>query len=297
MKTLDFIKRHSLLTYLALTFAISWGGMFIAVGLCGIPANEEQSAMLLVFAYIAMLAGPGVAGILLTRILDGRSGLREYGSRLLKWRVGARWYGIALLTAPLLIAAVLLVLSLISPKFVPRLFIEDDKAFLLQFSIVAGLMVGVFEELGWTGFAVPQLRLRYGVLKTGLIVGFLFAVWNFPVVFGVSSTTSAAGTLPMAIFMPAVLFTWLPTYRVFMVWVYDRTKSLVVAMLMHTSLITFWRIFTPLALTGAALVTYYLIFTAVMWIVIAALMKLATISRPVRDVLPVGIPNQKGVRS
>ena len=124
------------------------------------------------------------------------------------------------------------------------------------------------------------MRLRYGVLKTGLILGFLFAVWNFPVVFRVSSANSTAGTLPMAIFMPAVLFTWLPTYRVFMVWVYDRTESLFVAMLMHTSLITFWRIFTPLTLAGAALVTYYLIFTALLWIVIAALMKLPAISRP-----------------
>lgn len=208
--------------------------------------------------------------------------------------MGARWYVVALLTAPLLIAAVLLALSLISPEFLPRLYTTDEKAFLLQFSIVAGLMVGVFEELGWTGFAVPKMRLRYGVLKTGLIVGFMFAAWNFLVVFGVSTATATAGALPMAIFMPAVLFTWLPTYRVLMVWVYDRTESLFMAMLMHTSLIAFWRIFTPLTLTGVALVTYYLVFTAAMWIVIVAVMRLQTMSRPVRGVLPVGIPNQKG---
>jgi membrane protease YdiL (CAAX protease family) len=289
-----FIKRHPVLTYYALVFAISWGGMFIAVGFGGIPANEEQSATLLVFAYIAMLAGPPVAGILLTSLLDGRAGLRDFGSRLFRWRVGARWYVVALLTAPLLIAATLLALSLISPVFIPRLYTENDKAFLFQFSIVAGLMVGIFEELGWTGFAVPRMRLEYGVLKTGLIVGFLFAIWNFPVVFGVSSATSTAGTLPMAIFMPAVLFTWLPTYRVLMVWVYDRIKSLFVAMLMHTSLIAFWRIFTPLTLTGASLITYYLVFTAAMWIVIVAMMRLLTLSRPARSVGPVGIPSQKG---
>ena len=40
--------------------------------------------------------------------------------------------------------------------------------------IVGGLVVGFFEELGWTGFAIPTLmRLRYGVLGTGLIVGVL----------------------------------------------------------------------------------------------------------------------------
>lgn len=186
--------------------------------------------------------------------------------------------------APLLIAATLLGLSLLSPEFLPRLFTEDDKVFLFQFSIVAGLMVGIFEELGWTGFVVPRMRLHDGVFKTGLIIGFIYAAWNFLVVYWVSTATSSNGSLPMAIFMPAVLFTWLPPCRVFMVWLYDRTGSLAVVMLMHASLIAFWRIFTPLTLTGAALVTNYLVFTAAMWVVVAAVLRLQALHRPVRGV-------------
>jgi hypothetical protein len=90
-----FTQKRPALTYYALTFVISWGGMLIAVGLGGTPANEEQSAMLLVFSYIAMLAGPSLGGILLTGAIDGRVGFRELVSRLFKWRVGARWYIIA----------------------------------------------------------------------------------------------------------------------------------------------------------------------------------------------------------
>ena len=276
-----FSTKQALLIYFLLVFALSWGGMLIAVGLSGIPANPEQSAMMLVYAYVAMLAGPAVAGILLTGLLDGRSGLRDLGSRLLKWRVGVRWYAIALLTPPLLIAATLLVLSLVSPEFLPRLYTEQDKAFHFQFSIVAGLMVGIFEELGWTGFAVPRMRLHYGVLKTGLILGFIYAAWNFPVVYGVSTETSSNGSLPMALFMPAVLFTWLPAYRVFMVWGYEGTGSLLVAILMHASLITWWRIFTPLTLTGASLVAFYLLFTAAMWGINFVVLRLRSANQPV----------------
>jgi membrane protease YdiL (CAAX protease family) len=272
MKTItSFIRMHPLLTYCALTFAISWGGMLIVVGPGGFPTAGEQSERLLLFAYPAMLAGPSVAGILLTALLDGRAGLREFGSRLLRWRVGAGWYAVALLTAPLLMTAVLLALSLTSPDFVPRIFSAEDKVFLLLFSIITGLLVGVCEELGWTGFAVPTLlRLRYGVLSTGLIVGLLFAAWNSLVVFWVSGATGTAGALPMAIFLPAALFTWLPTYRVLMVWVYDHTRSLLVAMLMHTSLAAFWTSLTPLTLSGMTLVTFYLVITAALWVVIAA---------------------------
>jgi hypothetical protein len=95
----------------------------------------------------------------------------------------------------------------------------------------------------------------------------------------------------MVIFMPAVLFTWLPAYRVLMVMVYDRTGSLLVAMLMHASLIAFWRIFTPLALTGVALVISYLVLTAALWVIIAVILRLQAPSRSVRGVPPVGISN------
>lgn len=275
-----FSQKRPVLTYSALTFAISWGGMFIAVVLGGIPANEEQSAMLLVFSYIAMLIGPSLGGLLLTGAIDGKVGFRELASRLSNWRVGVRWYAIALLVAPLLIVATLLALSLISSDFLPRLYTEKDKAFLFQFSIVAGIMVGVFEELGWTGFVLPKLRLQYSTLKSGIIIGLIYAVWNSPVVFWVSTATGTAGSLPMVIFMPAVLFTWLPAYRVLMVWVYEHTESLLLIMLMHVSLIAFWRIFTPLILTGAALVIYYLVFTATVWIINAVALRWKTLPRP-----------------
>lgn len=274
----SFLKRYPLLAYLALTFAISWGGIFIVSGSGRFPASGQELERLILYSYAAMLAGPGLAGILLTVIVSGRAGLSEFLARLLKWRVGAGWYAVALLTAPLVILVVLFALSLISPDFLPRLFVTDDKVFLLWFSVISGLLVGIFEELGWTGFAAHTLlRSRRSILGTGLIVGLWFAAWDFLVVFRVSDSTSAAGTVPLALFLPASLFTWLPAYRVLMVWVYDHTGSLLVAMLMHTSLVVFWTSLTPLPITGMPLVTYYLGVTAVMWVVIAVVLRLQTL--------------------
>jgi hypothetical protein len=281
LKISAFTRQHPLLTYLALTFAISWGGILLAVGRGGFAVNGEQSERLFILMYLAMLAGPSIAGIVLTRIVYGTAGLRDLESRLLRWRVGVRWYAAALLIAPLAITVVLLTLSRISPEFLPRLYTSDDKGFLLQFSFAVGLMVGIFEELGWTGFAVhTMLKRRCDILSTGLIVGLLFGTWNMLMVFLMSGTPSGAGGLSLAIFLPATLFTWLPTYRVLMVWAYDRTGSLLLAMLMYASLIGFWRILTPLTLSGWILVTYYLIFTATMWIIIAVALRWQTLPRP-----------------
>jgi len=47
---------------------------------------------------------------------------------------------------------------------------------LLLMGIAGGLMAGIFEELGWTGFAIPGMRRRYSVLVTGLIVGL---IWQY----------------------------------------------------------------------------------------------------------------------
>jgi membrane protease YdiL (CAAX protease family) len=270
MKTIRaFVERHPLLTYFALTFVISWSGVLIvAGGPGGISANSEASEMQGLFLYPAMIVGPSVAGILLTGLLYGRTGMCEFLSRLLRWRVGARWYAVALLTAPLSVTAALIALSPTSPEFLAGIFASEDKVSVLLIGIVAGLMVGIFEELGWTGFAIPTMRLRYGVLATGLIVGLLWGVWHFPLFFWGSGVTS--GALSPALYLLVLLFTWLPAYRVLMVWVYDRTESLLVAMLMHISLVASNAILVlPLALAGVAGVTYDLVWAAVLWVVVA----------------------------
>jgi hypothetical protein len=53
--------------------------------------------------------------------------------------------------------------------------------------------------------------------------------------------------------------------------VYDRTGSLLVATLMHASLTASTLILQPLDVTGMRVVTYDLILTAALWLLIAAL--------------------------
>jgi membrane protease YdiL (CAAX protease family) len=233
------------------------------------PAGGDEVGRLIGPIYGVWLMGPSVAAILTIGLVHGRPGLRDLLSRLFKWRVGAGWYGVALLTAPLVITAILYALSLTSSSFLPRLYATDDRVSLLQYGFVTALMVGIFEELGWTGFVVPTLRLRHGVFATGLILGFLWSAWRFLVVFWASGD-SLAGLSPF-LFVPIVLFTWQPASRVLFVWVYDRTGSLLVTVLMHTSFVASWTILTPLTVIGAPLMTYYLVLAAALWVVVAAI--------------------------
>lgn len=265
-----FIKRYPVMTFYALVFAISWGGILILVGPGRIPGTTEQVERLFPSVLVVQFAGPSIAGILMTGLVSGRAGLRELLSRLLRWRMGARWYAAALLPGPLLVASVLLALSLVSPVFLPGIVTTDDRVALLLFGLAWGLIGGgLLEELGWTGFAVPRLRLRYGALATGLIVGLLWGAWHFLIAFWASS--ALAGEQSLAIFVAGFLAFYvvaLPAYRVLMVWVYDRTASLLVAMLMHAVLSASTLILQPQKTAGH--LTWNLVLGAALWVIVAA---------------------------
>jgi CAAX protease family protein len=69
-----------------------------------------------------------------------------------------------------------------------------------------------------------------------------------------------------------LLSTYLLPYRVLMVWVYDRTGSLFVAILMHASLIAssisgFGLV--PPSISGAPFLIMFLAFTGLLWLVVA----------------------------
>lgn len=78
---------------------------------------------------LALLTGPVIAGLLMTGLVYGKAGYRDFLSRLIRWRVGWCWYAVALLTAPVVVGATLLALSLTAADFLPGIIITaDDKA-------------------------------------------------------------------------------------------------------------------------------------------------------------------------
>ena len=265
-----FIRSHALLSFYALAFAITWGGLIMVVGgpgeILGTPERFETRFALVLLAW---LAGPSVASIVLTGLVHGRAGFRDLLTRMTKWRVGSRWYAVALLTAPLLVTAVLLALLLTSSEYLPTILTTGDKAALLLLGVVGAIVGGFFEELGWTEFATPTLlrRMRYGVLGTGLIVGVLWGVAHLPLYYWGSGDLS--GKLSLALLLPAQVLGWFLPYRVLMVWAYQRTESLLVAMLMHASLTASQVIFASLT-AAVPLFTFVLVFGAALWVAVAA---------------------------
>lgn len=152
-------KQRPIATYFGFAFAITWGGILAVVAAKGFQSDALRMADVLLM-FLAMLAGPSLAGLTLTVIVDGRAGLRVLLSRMGRWRANVRWYGVALCTIPLLLLVLLFPLTLLVSKvYAPGVQIAG-------FAI--GLAAGFFEELGWTGFALPRMRARLSPLAAGL---------------------------------------------------------------------------------------------------------------------------------
>lgn len=255
MKTI--VQRHPLTSYFVIAYAIAWGGSLLVAGATRLQGSAISSAQL-ALVMLMMLMGPSVAGVLVTAIVSGRDGLRELGMRMRRWRVGGRWYAVAVLTTPVVLLGVLYALTvLVSPAYRP--------AFNLLFGLVAGGLAGFFEEIGWSGFATPRLLQKYSIVTGGLLLGVLWGVWHGMAGFMGSTPGQEAFWLVEFILFWVVTLT---AYRILMTWVYSHTGSILVAQIMHAFFTGTLVAVLPVLAQRQTLV-YEVIFAACLWGLVA----------------------------
>jgi uncharacterized protein len=62
------------------------------------------------------------------------------------------------------LASRLITLSLLSTELLPAIVDAENVSNLLLSGLAVGIIGGLVEERGWTGFAIPRMRLRYSAL-------------------------------------------------------------------------------------------------------------------------------------
>ncbi|WP_299220541.1 CPBP family intramembrane glutamic endopeptidase [uncultured Aquimarina sp.] len=266
----EFIKKNPVTLFFALTFIISWSGVLIVSNQTGILATPKQFDTLLPIAMIPFLLGPVVASFILLGVTKGKKGFKTLFEKLTNWRLSAKFYLIAILTVPILSGLSLFILYQFSNTYIPDIFSTQNKVNLILSALIYGIIGGgLLEELGWSGFAVPNLKERYGVFKTGIFVGVLWGVWHFlPVIWGCGDNS---GNLVLEKFLPGFFFHYagLIPMRILMVWLYDRSNSLLPPMIMHTTLTAFTFFIFNISQEGTALFYYYLLIAIGLWITVA----------------------------
>lgn len=155
--------------------------------------------------------------------------MRDLAGRSLRWRVGVRWYLVALLGMPIavLLGATALFGSAPLNALADRwqlLFTVVLPVLLLQLALF-----NLAEEVGWTGFLQARLQDRHGPLKASLIVTAPFALFHLPDLFAQFGLALALVFLPILAVMH--LFA-----RVVIMWLYNTTgRSVLLVGLFHAT--------------------------------------------------------------
>ncbi|MCB0226604.1 MAG: CPBP family intramembrane metalloprotease [Anaerolineae bacterium] len=197
---ITWVKRHPLITFFILTYALTWATAPLIGGV--IPQI------------------PFLTVVIVLALSEGKQGLKALLRQATHWRVGWQWY----LIAPGIVAIInfgavglnLLLGAHISPSYGPL-----PVAYLLE-GIFIVMLFGMWEEPGWTGYALPRLRVGRSLLLATLILAGLRTLWHLPLFL--------SGDIPWSDIVLNV------AAQVIISWLYYRTnRSLLIVMLLHFS--------------------------------------------------------------
>jgi uncharacterized protein len=179
------------------------------------------------------LVAPALAAVLVTAVVSGRAGLADLGRRVVRVRVGVRWY--VLVLATLGVGALAVAVQGLAGQGWPStgaLSTYSGAATMpwLALAVFAFVVNGLGEETGWRGFLVDRLAPRLGLVRTALAVAAVWAPWHLPL-FWVSQSFADFG-------LPGTIG-WLVSITagsVVLTWVYlGSGRSIWLVALWHTS--------------------------------------------------------------
>lgn len=218
--TQSLVRRHPLISFFVLTYAVAW----LLWAPLVIFRNQLPGPLGFVLGLLGTLV-PSTLGLLFVGLLRGRPGVRRVLRRLVHGRIGLRWYLAVLALA--MLAPLGLGLSILMGGEAPVV----DKTifgilFLFAFHIFPGSALG--EEIGWRGFALPRMQARQSALKASLVIGILWGSWHLPL--WLTGTESH----PISLFVPFVVS--VIATSVLCTWLYNNTGgSLLIIVLFHAA--------------------------------------------------------------
>jgi membrane protease YdiL (CAAX protease family) len=238
-------RRHPLTIFFVLAYGLSWLAwtpyVLSSSGLGVIPLRipevlgSSQIIGMLPGAYL----GPITAAFLVTAAAEGRGGLRHWAHRLVRWRVGWRWYLLVLTGVP---ASVLLATCALPGAWGhARMISAVVLAAYLPTLVLQFVTTAVAEEPGWRDFALPRLQRRFGAVAGTTVLGTLWGCWHLPLFF-----TEWGGWPHLSWVQPAEFVAGCVPLSLVMTWVFNRTgESLPLVMLLHASINTTYSLVWP----------------------------------------------------
>lgn len=146
---------------------------------------------------LVFIIGPILMAVLLRTL--GGDGWRDAGLTLML-RESWRWYLFSVLVYPIIIALVIGIGMILGVTEINGRISTILPLLLAGMSVQLAprMLYAMFEEWGWRGYMEPRLMvLGVSDLQRHLFVGFIWAVWHFPLIFATPYTET-----PYIIYLP-----------------------------------------------------------------------------------------------
>jgi membrane protease YdiL (CAAX protease family) len=232
---------HPLVAFFVVAFLGGWLVLLPTVlfesGFGLIPIDIPAPAVMLSFIPAA-IAGPALAAFVVTGMVEGKEGTRKLlRRRILRWRVGIHWYLIAIFGVPIVyFEASSFVLGAAPLDALIEKWPLIFTSYLLKVVMVF-LIVSLWEEIGWMGFALPRLQEEYGPLMASMVLGALWALWHLPAYFNSTQVVEdkvGLGDLDRLLYLLPLLILLATSTRIVMTWLFNRAMgSVIVVTLFH----------------------------------------------------------------
>ena len=258
-KPTGLIRRYPASAFFAITFIVSWAAA-LGVAWPWIRRGQSLPNLAGILMFPAMLLGPSVTGVLMTRVVAGPAGLRALADRLGRWSLG-KWYA-TLLIPPVLVYGTLASLQhLASAAFAPNLFF---------WGVLFGVPAGYLEEIGWMGFAYDRLRKQSSALGAAVVLGVLWAAWHLPVVdFLGAAHPHGSYWLPFFLAFATAMI----AMRVLISWVYVNSGSILATQLLHMTSTGALVVFSAPRIGPGQEAAWYGLYALALWLVVAAVVQ------------------------
>jgi uncharacterized protein len=258
----NWFARHDLLLYFVLAYVVSWATWPLVI------LNPESSPL--------VPFGPLIAAVVVALLAGGLRELRALLGQLLRWRVHPIWYVIALL-GPFVLAAGAAALAVAAGAPAPNLEAYTDWLGIGGTLLSTMVIVGLFEEVGWRGFALPRLQRRLDALWAALVLGVVWAVWHLP-----ELISDPTGQRP-----PLQYVVWILAQSVILAWLYNSTNgSLPIVIICHAAINTAGRFMLPEFSGDAYQVVWW--FMVALYVVIAVIVTLLGGAKRLSTSIPRG---------